>query len=60
MVDGEGDTITIITVYGPNEDEKIEMKEGFWEERNLVTERSKDKLYVSGNFNWRGGVRLRK
>uniref|UniRef100_A0A1Y1JWU5 Reverse transcriptase domain-containing protein n=1 Tax=Photinus pyralis TaxID=7054 RepID=A0A1Y1JWU5_PHOPY len=48
-------TTTIITVYGPDENEKVEVKENFWEKLNQVTEKSKGNIIVAGDFNGRVG-----
>lgn len=50
-------TKTIIGVYGPNEDEKAENKNNFWEELSLVTETARGQIYVMGDFNGRVGKR---
>lgn len=47
----EGNHKTFIIVYGPNEDGNTENKDKFWEELMLVTENSKGKLFVLGDFN---------
>jgi hypothetical protein len=46
---------TVITVYGPNEDETAEMKDKFWEQLSLVTESCKGNIYVAGDMNSRVG-----
>ena len=51
------DKITLIAVYGPNENESKEIKEKFWEELALVTEESTGITIVAGDFNARVGVR---
>lgn len=48
-------TKTIIAVYGPNEDEKADKKDSFWEELTLIMETIKGKIYVAGDFNGRVG-----
>lgn len=53
----EKEKITIIAVYGPNENEKKEEKEKFWEELSMITENSKGKIFVAGDFNARVGIR---
>lgn len=37
--------------YGPREDEIKKIKCGFRKELNLVIEKSKENIYVSGDFN---------
>lgn len=53
----DGKIMTFICVYGPNEDEKAEVKDKFWEELTAVTEGSKGTIYVLGDFNSRVGKR---
>uniref|UniRef100_A0A1Y1MCV0 Reverse transcriptase domain-containing protein n=1 Tax=Photinus pyralis TaxID=7054 RepID=A0A1Y1MCV0_PHOPY len=55
LKDQKGPITTIISVYGPNEDEKAEKKDEFWEELNKVTENARGKLYIAGDFNSRVG-----
>lgn len=52
---GGNELVTVITAYGPNEDEKIEIKNKFWEDLNEATERSKGKIFVAGDLNGRVG-----
>jgi hypothetical protein len=47
--------ITIIITYGPNEDEKTEEKDKFWEEMNLAVEKSNGTVFVIGDLNGRVG-----
>lgn len=49
--------ITIVAVYGPNENDKKEVKDKFWEELSRVTEASMGQVFVAGDFNSRVGVR---
>lgn len=49
------ETVTIIAAYGPNEDEKVEIKNKFWEDLNEVTEQCKGKIFVAGDLNGRVG-----
>lgn len=49
--------LTIIAVYGPNEDERKETKDQFWEELEKVTEISKGNIFVAGDFNGRVGTK---
>ena len=49
--------ITLIAVYGPNENESKETKEKFWEELTMVTETSTGITIVAGDFNARVGTR---
>lgn len=53
----EKEKITLIAVYGPDENEKKEVKDKFWEDLALITERSKGKIFVAGDFNSRVGKR---
>ncbi|KAK9738357.1 hypothetical protein QE152_g9991 [Popillia japonica] len=46
---------TIIGVYGPDEDEKAENKEEFWDDLTLAVEESKGDIYLLGDFNARVG-----
>jgi hypothetical protein len=50
-----GNPITIIITYGPNEDEKTEEKDKFWEEMNLAVEKSNGTVFVIGDLNGRVG-----
>lgn len=40
---------------GPSEDGKIKMNNGFWEELNLISERSTGRIYVSGDYKGKVG-----
>ncbi|KAK9737661.1 hypothetical protein QE152_g10570 [Popillia japonica] len=42
-------------VYGPDEDEKAENKEEFWDDLTLAVEESKGDIYLLGDFNARVG-----
>lgn len=46
---------TIITVYGPNEDEAVDIKEKFWTQLHEVTDEAKGDIYIAGDFNSRVG-----
>ena len=46
---------TFIIVYAPNEDEKAEVKNLFWEELTLIMEVCRGKVFVIGDFNGRVG-----
>ncbi|KAI4470863.1 hypothetical protein MML48_1g12197 [Holotrichia oblita] len=46
---------TIISVYGPDENETIDKKDGFWEQLTETTENSRGAMYVCGDFNGRVG-----
>ncbi|XP_044755085.1 craniofacial development protein 2-like [Coccinella septempunctata] len=48
---------TIIGVYGPNEDDKKEEKDHFWNELTLVLEEARGTIYIAGDFNGRVGKR---
>lgn len=47
--------ITVISVYGPDENEKAEEKERFWETLTTATEEAKGTIYIAGDFNSRVG-----
>ena len=51
------DLISIVTVYGPNEDENKKQKDKFWEELTLVVENCKGKTFITGDLNGRTGTR---
>ena len=53
----KGKYFTIIVVYGPNEDEKVEVKDKFWKELSEVTEETKGNKYIVSDFNSRVGKR---
>ncbi|XP_031335863.1 craniofacial development protein 2-like [Photinus pyralis] len=53
----EGTKTTIIGVYGPNEDEKVERKDIFWDALERTTETAKGQVYIAGDFNCRVGRR---
>ncbi|KAK9701251.1 hypothetical protein QE152_g30741 [Popillia japonica] len=44
---------TIITVYGPNEDEQASIKDEFWDQLTEITERSEGRLLIIGDLNGR-------
>ena len=44
-------------VYGPNDDAKAEIKNIFWEELAECIEEAKGKIYVTGDFNGRVGIK---
>ncbi|XP_023309952.1 uncharacterized protein LOC111691409 [Anoplophora glabripennis] len=46
---------TVIVVYGPNEDDRAECKDQFWEKLTKVTEEAKGEIYIAGDFNSRVG-----
>ena len=55
--DTSNEYISIIIVYGPNEDDKAEAKDKFWEDLSLTTEEAKGSIYIAGDFNSRVGQR---
>ncbi|XP_050499989.1 craniofacial development protein 2-like isoform X3 [Diabrotica virgifera virgifera] len=57
MKDEQGEPQTIITAYGPDENEKKEIKEKFWTDLNIAIENSKGQIYVIGDFNGRVGIK---
>jgi exonuclease III len=46
---------TIIVTYGPNEDDKVDVKERYWEELTETAENAKGKIFIVGDFNGRVG-----
>lgn len=46
---------TIIAVYGPSEDEKVEKKDRFWEDLSLAVEAARGEIIVAGDINGRVG-----
>lgn len=57
MKDNSGDCMSIIVVYGPNEDDKVEEKDKFWEDLSMITEDARENIYIAGDFNSRVGQR---
>ena len=51
------EVMTIISAYGPNEDEKAETKDEFWRELNTTTDNGRRVVYVMGDLNGRLGKR---
>lgn len=49
--------MTIIVTYGPNEDEKTDIKDKFWEELNEVVDEATGELYILGDLNARVGTK---
>lgn len=47
--------IAILVAYGPNEDEKVDVKEKFWEEISNVKESVKNPIVIIGDLNGRVG-----
>ncbi|KAK9754279.1 hypothetical protein QE152_g1373 [Popillia japonica] len=47
----------IIVVYGPNEDDRVDVKNDFWEKLCEETEDYDNRIYVLGDFNARVGQR---
>ncbi|KAI4457506.1 endonuclease/exonuclease/phosphatase superfamily [Holotrichia oblita] len=47
----------IIVVYGPNEDDRVDVKNDFWEMLCEETEDYENRIYVLGDFNARVGQR---
>ncbi|KAF2881932.1 hypothetical protein ILUMI_24247 [Ignelater luminosus] len=47
----EEDLDTFVVVYGPIEDEKAEIKNGFWKDLTLAIEQCRGRVYITGNFN---------
>lgn len=52
---GKNELVTIVAAYGPNEDDKIETKNKFWESLNEITEVCKGKIFIAGDLNGRVG-----
>lgn len=48
---------TVIAVYGPDEDEKAEKKEKFWDDLNKTMETTRGNIFIAGDFNGRVGIR---
>jgi Reverse transcriptase (RNA-dependent DNA polymerase)/Endonuclease-reverse transcriptase len=48
-------TKTILAIYGPNEDEKADKKDTFWEELSMEMETARGTIFVLGDFNGRVG-----
>lgn len=46
---------TIIAVYGPNEDKRIEEKDKFWEDLSVTVGAAKGIIFVAGDINGRVG-----
>ena len=46
---------TFIIVYAPNEDEKAEVKNVFWEELTLIMDVCRGELFIMGDFTGRMG-----
>ncbi|XP_050514773.1 uncharacterized protein LOC126890015 isoform X1 [Diabrotica virgifera virgifera] len=57
MKDEGEENLTIITVYGPDENEKKEIKDKFWEDLNIAVENSKGNIFIIGDFNGRVGTK---
>lgn len=55
LQDIEKRVTTVISVYGPDEKEKAEIKEKFWEDLTAATEEAKGTIYIAGDFNSRVG-----
>lgn len=51
----EKNTETFVVVYGPNEDEKVEVKNTFWEELTQIIEKCLGTVFIIGDFNSRVG-----
>ena len=49
--------ITLIIAYGPNEDDKADNKDNFWNMLVNITESSKGKIFILGDLNGRVGKR---
>nr|CAH7747709.1 unnamed protein product [Callosobruchus chinensis] len=46
---------TLVVAYGPNEDERVQQKEEFWEQLSETVEDSRHRVIVLGDFNSRVG-----
>ncbi|KAJ8934491.1 hypothetical protein NQ318_012467 [Aromia moschata] len=53
----KGNKINVLILYGPNEDEKAETKEKFWDEVTTITESVKGDVIILGDLNGRVGRR---
>lgn len=49
--------MTIIAIYGPNEDHTMGNRDEFWKELSGITENSKGKVSLAGDFNERVGIK---
>lgn len=56
----KGNKWTIVIVYAPNEDEKAENKEKFWEELSNLTDSCNGVIIIMGDFNGRVGSKDEK
>lgn len=52
---GRKETMTVISIYGPDENERTNEKEKFWEDLTTTTEEAKGTIYIAGDFNSRVG-----
>ena len=52
-----GNKITLIIAYGPNEDDKATNKDEFWNALADITENSNGKIFILGDLNGRVGKR---
>ena len=57
LKDARNEILTCIIAYGPNENEKADSKDQFWEELTLITEQCRGTIYIVGDFNARVGSR---
>ncbi|KAI4469197.1 endonuclease/exonuclease/phosphatase superfamily [Holotrichia oblita] len=55
LKDSKEKMMTIISVYGPNDNDKSEEKDKFWEELTLTSEDVRGTLFIAGDFNSRVG-----
>lgn len=49
--------LTIIIVYGPNEDDSAINKDNFWQQLTVIMEEINGKIYIAGDFNARVGTK---
>lgn len=54
---GIKENTNIITIYAPNEDDRVETRNKFWEELTLTLENAKGKVIIAGDFNSRVGIK---
>lgn len=47
--------ITIVAVYGPNEDERINVKHNFWNELQMIVDKLDTECWIKGDLNARVG-----
>lgn len=51
--DRKKNKFTILTIYGPNENEITAKKEEFWDDLQSITEEIKEPIFIMGDMNAR-------